>query len=324
LPGPAEALVRVERVGICGSDLHIFAGHHPTATLPRVQGHEVSARIDALPPSYDGPLRPGSRVAIDPFIVCGSCYPCSIGHPSCCPNARVLGAHLDGFLQEWAAVPISALHDTSRLTADEACLVEPASIGHHAVARADVQPGEQALIIGGGPIGACIAIACLDRGARVAVADMLPGRLEIARALGVELTLIPGNDDIPARVRDWTRGEGAHVTFDAVGSPAVIRQCVELVAPAGRVVIAGLSDREVSLPIVDFTYKELTILGSRGSGGRFAESVDLVRRRRNAFTRLITHHVPLNQVQSAFDLASSGQSLKVVVDVSPDSDESPS
>ncbi|MGD9715278.1 MAG: alcohol dehydrogenase catalytic domain-containing protein [Thermomicrobiales bacterium] len=312
-----ECLVRVERVGICGSDMHIFSGHHPTATFPRVQGHEVSAVIEALPQAYAGPLEPGLRVAIDPLLSCGRCYACRLGRSNCCPAIQVIGAHVDGFLQEYIAVPVENAYPCPQLTPDEAVLTEPLSVGLHAVRRAGVSAAEQIVIIGAGPIGLCSAVAAMNAGGRVLMVDTLQPRLDLASAIGVEQIARSGFDDIDAVVADWTNGEGPPVVIDAVGTPGVIQQCCKLVAPAGRVVIVGLSDQQVSLPISDFTYKEMTILGSRASARLFAESIALVERNRAAISRLITHRFPLSETQAAleFAIANPRAASKVIVEV---------
>jgi len=310
-------LVRIERVGICGSDMHIFSGHHPTATFPRIQGHECSAVIEAMDIASAADLKPGDRVAIDPLVPCGSCYACRIGRSNCCPTLQVIGAHRDGFLQEMISVPASNVYSAGDLSADQTVLTEPISVGLQAVRRAGVTPGEQVVIIGAGPIGLCTAIATIDAGGRALMIDTLASRLELAAAMGIERTLLAGHPQLDGDILEWTQGDGPPVVIDAVGHPSVIRQCCKLVAPAGRVVIVGLSDQEVALPIVDFTYKEMTILGSRASARLFPDSIALIERHGLALDRLITHRFPLHQTQDAieFAISSPANAAKVIVEV---------
>jgi L-gulonate 5-dehydrogenase len=316
-PSAGEVRIRVERVGICGSDIHIYHDTHPRARLPLVQGHEASAIVDCVGPNSPSHWNPGERVAIDPLMGCGTCYACRIGRSNACANATILGAHAVGLLTEFAVVPERTLHRASELSADEAALVEPLSVGVQAISRAGIRPGERVLILGAGPIGACAAIAALDRGARVMMADRLPFRLQVMQSLGVELTTLATGAGLEDEARAWTRGDGPAVVIDAVGQPDVIRTCCSLVAPAGRVVIVGLSDREVSLPIVDFTYKEMSILGSRASGGRFRETIEVAARCRAQLNALVTHRFSLGHVGSALDLAGNHpeQTQKIIFEV---------
>ncbi|HEY7034555.1 MAG TPA: zinc-binding alcohol dehydrogenase family protein [Thermomicrobiales bacterium] len=316
-PGAGEALIRIERVGICGSDVHLYHGAHPYATYPRVQGHEAAGRIVAFGTGYEGELGEGERVSIEPLIPCGDCYPCRLGRRNCCVKLKVLGAHVDGTFREYVSVPFTMIYASGDLTAEQAALVEPVSIGVQAVHRGAIVADEQVLVVGAGPIGAGIALAAVDRGARVMVADRLASRLDLVRHLGVERTVDASSEDVGAAVRDWTGGDGAHVAIDAVGAPAVIRQCAELVASAGRVVIVGLSMQEVSLPVIGFTRKEMTILGSRNNAGLFGEAVALVGRHREQLTKMITHRYPLEELPAALQLAAEHpeQVEKVMIEV---------
>jgi L-gulonate 5-dehydrogenase len=317
LPGPGEALIRVERVGICGSDVHLYHGAHPYASYPRIQGHEAAGRIVAFGPGYNGDLIEGGKIAIEPLIPCGACYPCRQGRRNCCINLKVLGAHLDGAFREYISVPTYTLYPSGDLKPEQAALVEPISIGVQAVNRGGIQEGEQVLVIGAGPIGAGISLAAVDRGARVMVADKLPSRLELVRQFGVERTIDSSKEDLAEAVHEWTNGDGTHVAVDAVGAPPVIRQSAELVASAGRVVIVGLSMQEVSLPVIDFTRKEMTILGSRNNAGLFGEAVALVSRHREKLMNMITHRYQLDDLPEALALAAEHpeQVEKVMIEV---------
>ena len=277
-PAPGEALVRIERVGVCGSDVSFFKGTHPYRRYPRIQGHEAAGRVIALGEGDPGGLTIGDLVAIDPLIACGTCYPCRIGRGNCCTDLKVLGAHVDGAFRELVALPVAMLYPANDLDPDLVALCEPISIAVQAATRGQIGPEDRVVVIGAGPIGAGICLAAADRGAGVMCVDLLPSRLELARVYGAERTVVAGEEDVEAVVADWTGGEGPTVAVDAVGAPQVIRQCCALVASAGRVVLVGLSEKEVSLPIIDFTRKEMTILGSRNNAGRFGEAVSLGRR----------------------------------------------
>jgi len=314
--GTGEALLQVERVGICGSDLHLYHGKHPYATFPRIQGHEISAVVRGYGGGV-GPVPIGERVAVEPLLPCGGCYPCRLGRGNCCVNLKVLGAHVDGALTEWIVVPSERLFAAGDLDPELTALVEPVSIGVQATARGAIGAEDRVVVFGAGPIGQAVILAAVDRGARVLAVDRLPSRLLLAKRLGAEVTVQAGVDDLPAVVREWTHGDGPSVTVDAVGAPAVIRSCVDLVAHAGRVVIIGLSDQEVSLPVLDFTRKELTILGSRNNAGLFGVALDLVRRRGEVVRGLITHRYPLERVAEAIEFADRhpAEAEKVMIEV---------
>lgn len=316
-PGLSQALIRVEAVGICGSDVERYLGDNPYAQFPRTQGHEFAGRVVALGEGYAGPVAVGDRVAVEPLMPCGACYPCRHGRPNCCANLKVIGVHVDGAMAELVAVPGPALYPAGDLEAELAALVEPISIGLQAVTRGAVTADDTVAVFGVGPIGQAILLAAVDRGARVLVVDRLPSRLELARQLGAEMTVEDGRDDAAAAIVEWTHGEGPAVAIDATGVPAVIRSCIDVVAPSGRVVVVGISTKEVAIPVVQFTRKELTIVGSRNNTGLFGEAVDLVRRHRDRARRLITHRYPLGRTPEAiaFALEHPAETAKVMLTV---------
>ena len=316
VPGPMEALVQIEAVGLCGSDYSYYKGEHPYASYPQVQGHEACGIIKILPDGYAGPIEIGDRVAIEPLLPCGVCYPCRKHRPNCCTNLKVLGAHTRGTLVEYASIPISSLYRANHLVAELAALVEPMSIGLHAVLRGAVKENDHVLVFGAGPIGQAVTLAASDRGARVFVVDQVPSRLMLADALGAERTMLSAEDVITA-VTDWTGGDGPGIVFEATGVPSVIRSAVELVASSGTVVIIGLSKKEVSLPIIEFTRKELTILGSRNNAGIFEQAVDLVNRNSERVQQLVTHRFRLDDTETAikFAIENPHEVEKVIIQV---------
>ena len=301
--GPDQAIIRVEAVGLCGSDLHFYLGDHPYVTYPQTQGHEFAGQIVALGQRYEGPLQVGERVAVEPLVPCGECYPCRQGRPNCCTRLAVLGAHQPGALVEKLAVRAASLYPVGDLDPELAALVEPISIGLHAVNRGATTAEDRVVIFGAGPIGQAVLLAATDRGACVMVVDKLASRLELARKLGADVVVNADQEDVTEAVGTWTNGDGASLVFEATGVPAVIRSAVDVVASAGRVVIIGLSNQEVSLPVIEFTRKELTILGSRNNAGIFGDAVALVRRNRDRVGLLITHRFPLEQTQQALEFA---------------------
>jgi L-gulonate 5-dehydrogenase len=302
-PGLDEALVRVETAGICGSDLHMFDGSNPYANFPRTQGHEFSGRVVAFGGSYDGPVKVGDRVTVEPLLWCGDCYPCRHGRPNCCERIKVLGVHTDGAFADLIAVKTRALFPAGPLDAELTALVEPVSIGMQVVTRGQVTGEDTVAIYGAGVIGQAVLVCARDRGARCLVVDKIPSRLALAKELGADAVAEAGKDDVPMLIKEWSNGDGPAVAVDATGAPAVIRAAIDAVAPAGRVVIVGISEGEVSIPVITFSRKELTVLGSRNNAGVFGAALDLVQRLNDQLRVLITHRYDLSQAQDALTLA---------------------
>jgi L-gulonate 5-dehydrogenase len=302
-PGPGEVVVRTQVVGLCGSDIHLFHGDHPYVRFPVIQGHEFSAVVAELGPDQPGGLRPGDLVAVEPLRPCGSCLACRRGHGNCCRSLEVAGAHIDGALRESLVVPASSCYPAGDLPADLAALVEPTSIGLQAVSRSGVRAGDQVVILGAGPIGQTAAMAAADRGAEVLAVDLLDNRLATARRLGAAVTVNASSEDVAAAVARWAGADGPVAVIEATGQPSLVRLAVDLVAHSGTVVVVGITSQDVTLPVVDFSRKEINLLGSRNNAGLFGESVDLVRRHRDTASSMITHRFAFGEVPAAMELA---------------------
>lgn len=299
-PGPGEAVLDVERVGICGTDLHIWDGSYATA-LPVVQGHEISGVVAALPGSYTGPLAVGDRVAVEPVVACGACYPCRIGRRNTCRSMDAVGVHRPGGFQERVALPVDNCHPATGLGADVAALAETLSVSLRAVTRPNVLPGEQVVVLGAGPVGLGVVIAARDIGARILVADLHESRLHLARALGAEET-VRGVDELSGRVDAWTGGQGAPVVVEATGAAPVVERAFDVVATAGRISMVGVSEQAVRLNMRTFTAKELDVYGSRSTLD-FPAALALAGRRQADVRRLISHTFGLDEVGEALAFA---------------------
>lgn len=306
--GPGEALVRVHSIGICGSDVHAFRGHHPFVTYPRVLGHELGVEILEIGPNDRGLAR-GDRVCVEPILNCGECLPCRQGRYNCCTKIRVLGIHTDGGMTERIAVPVDRLHKPAvDLGFDELALCETLSIGVQAVKRADVRPGEAVAVIGGGPIGLSALIAAKAKGARVLVSDPIAKNREAALSMGAEEVVDPRSEDLLARTQAFGRGDGgAHVVLEAVGLSATIAQTIDLAAPTGRVVIIGVSKERVPISIADLMRKEIAFLTTRNSCSAFPDVLDLFRNHRDALARMVTHRFGFAEGPRVFDWLTGGQ-----------------
>lgn len=303
IAGAGQAVVRIEAVGLCGSDYHLFLGDHPYAHFPQTQGHELAGIVEAIGDGYEGSVEVGQRVAVEPLVPCGRCFACRRGHYNCCAELKVLGAHVPGGLADRLAVRADALYPVGDLDSELAALCEPLSIGLQAVVRARIADADTVVVLGAGPIGQAVTLAAKDRGAHVLIADLIPSRLDLAKRLGADVLVETSSADLAAEVDRWTEGEGAAVVVDATGVPELIRAGIDLVAPSGTVVIVGISQRELSVPVIEFTRKELNVLGSRNNAGVFGDAVDLVRRRRDTVRSLITHTYSLEQVPEAIRYA---------------------
>lgn len=275
-PGPGEALVRVDAAGLCAGDLYIFTGKNPYVTFPRVGGHEIAGHVESLGPDTAGPA-PGTRVVVEPFLGCGRCYPCRIGRSNCCANLTIIGVHRDGGFADYVIAPVGKLFAIpDGMSAYKASFAEPVAIGVQSCRRGQVSADDAVLILGAGPIGLALVEVANAIGARTYVTDVLPERLETAASLGAEP--IPAGDGLLDEVMRRTDGEGFPVVIEATGNAQVMERTVDYVAPAGRIVIVGLVKKGtgVTFPGLDFTRKEMTIVGSRASVDCFPESLSLL------------------------------------------------
>jgi len=296
-----EALMQVHSIGICGSDLHAYRGHHPFVSYPRILGHELGGEIIEVGPNPRG-LRAGDKVCVEPTLNCSRCFPCRQGRYNCCTSIRVLGIHTDGGMTERVAVPVDRLHKSpDDLSYDELALCETLSIGVQAVKRGDVCAGESVLILGGGPIGLGALIAARARGARTIVSDPSGSNRQVAGSMGADVVVNPNASDFRQRVREVTGEQGgAHVVLEAVGIPATIIQAIDLAAPTGRVVVIGVCKDLVPLAVSELMRKEVELRTTRNSCEAFPAVLELFRSYRDELSRMVTHHFPLDDGPHVF------------------------
>lgn len=276
-PEEGQALVKVRSVGICGSDTKAFQKKGSPVSVPLVLGHEVAGVIVELKPNGPCDLKEGDRVLLKPYIYCGVCYPCSLGRPNCCESLGVLGVQIGGAMSEYFSHPIKSLVKLSdELEWHIAPLAEPLAISLHALHRVNLCAGENALIIGAGPIGLMAAIVARHYGALPILVDIVPARLRLAESLGILNTINPGQCDPFAETAKITRGRMAEVVVEASGSERAIRQTLDYASYCGRVSLTGWPTGETSLPTAVITRKELQIYGSRNSANEFEEAIELI------------------------------------------------
>lgn len=274
--GAGEILVSVGAAGICAGDMYFYLGKNPYATYPQICGHEIAGVVAALGDGVSGP-RVGTPVVVEPFLGCGHCYPCRVGKSNCCDNLRIIGVHQPGGYAEQVVAPATHVHVVpAGLDLFTATFAEPVAIGVQACRRGAVAAGEDVLILGCGPIGLALAEVVLARGGHPIVTDVLPERLATAAQFGAETLL--ADEQLLGKIKERTNGEGMPVVIEATGNPKVMEQTVDLVAAGGRIVIVGLVKQGVTVafPGLDFTRKEMTVVGSRASVNCFPESLQLL------------------------------------------------
>jgi len=298
---PTDVLVKTKRVGICGSDMHIYHGTNPLATLPRVVGHEVAGEVMEIGKSVTG-IQIGDHVVVEPINYCEECYACQKKRPNVCENLSVFGVHEDGGMREWFVLPEKQLHVVdSTLPWEEIVLAEPYTIGAQAVWRGEVEKGDTVLIQGAGPIGICILKLAKLQGATVMMTDLSEERLGFANENGADVTVHAGREDVRDRVKEWTNGKGANVVIDAVCLPNTFELSFEVVSAAGSVVVLGFDERPSAIPQLPITKKEITVTGSRLQTNQFPKIVQLLNEKKLCHNGLITHQFALDEVQEAFN-----------------------
>jgi 2-desacetyl-2-hydroxyethyl bacteriochlorophyllide A dehydrogenase len=263
-PGPGEALVRVHAVGICGTDIHAFHGRQPFFSYPRILGHELGVEVLALGPDSGG-LRVGDRCSVEPYLNCGRCRACRAGKPNCCVGLQVLGVHTDGGMRERILVPAAKLHPAAGLSFEQLALVETLAIGAHAVQRAALEPGEQALVIGAGPIGLAVMQFARLAGAQVLALDTSAERLALCRRLGLADHSLLADDGALAQIAALSAGDMPAAVFDATGSAQSMSAALGYVAHGGRLIFVGLVQGEVSFSDPLFHRREITLLATRNA-----------------------------------------------------------
>lgn len=301
--GRGEAVVRVHRVGICGTDLSGYLGKMPFFSYPRIPGHELGVEVVSVSEGVDN-VKPGDRCSVEPYINCQKCYSCRRGHTNCCEFHQTLGVHCDGGLRREFVLPARKLHPAPKLAFEQCALVETLAIGCHAVNRGGSRPGENVLVIGAGPIGlSAIEFARLS-GARTIVMDMNEQRLAFVRdRMRVPDTLIAHGDerDIEA-IKELTGGQFADVVIDATGSNRSMVRALEFASFEGRVVYVGITQQNLEFPHAPVMHRrELTLLASRNAlSGDFTRIIRLIGDSEIDTAPWITHQAAFEEVPEVF------------------------
>ena len=312
--GEGEVLVRIRRVGVCGTDMHIFTGNQPYLSYPRVMGHELAGEVEEAPP--ESGLLPGDPVYIVPYIACGHCVACRRAKPNCCTNIRVLGVHADGGLAEYLSVPQAYVKKADGISLEQAAMVEFLAIGAHAVRRAAVAVEQKVLVVGAGPIGIGVALFSKLRGAGVTVLDGRADRLAFcADRIGVEST-VALSETSGAELGQLTAGDFFDVVFDATGNPRAMEAGFAYVAHGGTYVLVSIVAADISFSDPEFHKREMTLMGSRNATAEdFAAVVDAMRGGLVPTDALHTHSSTLAELPEAFPgwLEPSAGVIKAIV-----------
>jgi 2-desacetyl-2-hydroxyethyl bacteriochlorophyllide A dehydrogenase len=309
-----ETILKIERIGICGTDLHAFEGTQPYFNYPRILGHELAATIvETKAVGFNA----GDKVTIIPYMHCGNCIACNTGKNNCCVNMRVFGVHIDGGMREFVAVPDYALLNSKGLNLDELALVEPLAIGAHAVKRAAVDNGEFVLVTGAGPIGIGIAQFARIAGAHVIVVDVNDDRLQFCKNnIGIEHIINPLKQNVMEVLKQITSNDMPTVVIDATGNLEAINNAFQYLAHGGRFVLVGLQKGNISFSHPEFHKREATLMSSRNADvSDFEHVMDSIKSGLVKPAFYITHRVDFDQVKDQFESWLNPQSkvLKAMV-----------
>lgn len=319
-PGPGEALVRVHRMGICGSDFSGYLGKMPFFSYPRIPGHELGVEVLATGPGVTN-VRTGDHCSVEPYINCQACSACARGRGNCCENLQVLGVHTDGGLRPRVVLPARKLHPGNGLSLEQLALVETLAIGCHAVDRACARPDDFALIVGAGPIGLAVLEFVKIAGLKHAMLDVREDRLAFAREkMGAAHTVTgTGSPADEEALKALNHGSLPTVVFDATGHPGAMRRSLDLVGFTGKLIYVGIVPDEIPVPDPLFHRREMTLLATRNAlPADFPRIIDWIRQGRIDTNPWISHRIGFGEVIEKFDTLSRPETgvIKAMIDLS--------
>jgi 2-desacetyl-2-hydroxyethyl bacteriochlorophyllide A dehydrogenase len=316
-PKKGQAIIRIRRIGICGTDLHAYEGTQPYFTYPRILGHELAGEVLEIDNASN--FEVGEAVTFIPYFHCGNCVACRRGKPNCCTRIQVFGVHIDGGMAEYISVPASSLLHSEGLSFDELALVEPLAIGAHGIRRARVEPGEFVLVIGAGPIGLGTMEFARIAGAQVIALDMNEQRLQFCKdKLNVAYTINATAPDVTAQLSAITAGDMPTVIIDATGSLKAINNAFQYMAHGARYVLIGLQKGDVTFSQPEFHKREGTLMSSRNATRQdFIHVIENMKKGEVKPATYITHRVHFEQVKEKFQqwLNPANGVIKAMVDL---------
>lgn len=315
---PDDVLIKVHATGICGSDLHLLHGGNPSASYPRIPGHEITGEVIEIGPAVTK-WKVGDRVIAEPLRYCGTCHACLRGRRNVCRHLQIVSVHIDGGFSEYYVSPEKNLFALPDLISYElATAIEPCTIGEQANARAGTLQGDTVLIHGAGPIGLTVLDAAKRIGAKVIISEISELRQKMAKEFGADLVVNPQKEDLKTRIMEATDGVGPNEIFDAAGIPALLPLSIELAATAGSIVPMSFSTQPVSINCASINQKELTIAGTRHQYKLFPKVISELQERMPMIEKFVTHIFPLEEYEQAIEIASNPNSgaCKVVIQFS--------
>lgn len=317
-PDPGEVLLKMKYVGFCGSDLSTYLGKNPLVSYPRIPGHEISGVIAGLGEGVPAKFRVGDAATVVPYTSCGHCPSCRRGRTYACRVNQTLGVQREGAMQEYITLPWEKILLAPGLNELEMAMVEPLTVGFHAIRRGRVEASDVVMVLGCGMIGAGAIAAAADRGARVIAVDIDAHKLDLAKALGAQHTINSKEVDLHRELERITGGDGPDVVVEAAGNPLTYRAAVDEVAFTGRVVCIGYAGDEVSFATRLFVQKEIDILGSRNAMPEdFRDVITYLERGSFPLERMITGKVKAGEAARAVQEWASdpGKIMKILLDL---------
>ena len=317
-PGAGEVLLRIQRIGVCGSDIHVFHGKHPYTSYPVVQGHEFSALVEAVGPGVTG-IAPGDKVTAMPQVVCGKCPPCTRGDEHICDALKVQGFQAPGCAQQlWVTAADKIVKLPGSFSFEQGALVEPISVAVHAIARAGSLAGRRAVVLGAGPIGNLVGQAARASGAEVLITDLSDHRLEIARRCGLAHTSNPAREELGAAARRAFGGRGFDLAFECVGVEATLTAAVENIGKGGTLVVVGVFGDKPRLDLGLVQDRELHIVGTlMYQRPDYEQAVAWIASGDIITEPLMSEHFPMERYIDAYRYIDEkrDQTMKVFIDV---------
>jgi len=309
-----EVLIKVKAVSICGSDLHAYMGVSKRRTPPLVMGHEFSGEIAGVGGRVEN-LKKGERVVVEPIVSCGTCRLCRLGRNNICQNLTLVGLHVSGAFSEYVAVPARKCYPLPKTVSfEDASLTEPLAVAVHAVSLAALEKTSSITIIGSGAIGLMTLLVAKDKDVHdIVILDTLEYRLTLARKLGATTTINVLRQD---PVQTVLKQGGVDVVFEAVGRQETVQQGLAMVRTGGKVIVIGMLEAMMQLPMLDITVKELELHGSYGyTSEDFQQALTLISKGNVNVKPLITHQLPLREIKHGFEVLSQGAEdvIKVVL-----------
>lgn len=313
-----EALLKIHRIGICGTDYHAFRGKQPFFSYPRVLGHELGAEVLALGKGVDKhKIAVGDKVSVEPYLNCGECQSCKNGKSNCCEKLQVLGVHTDGGMCEYIKIPANKLHRSAILGYEQLALVETLGIGAHAVQRANVGKNDIVLVIGAGPIGLSVIQFAKINQAKIVVMDFSKQRLDFANEIiGIDESILPNEDFSADDLRKILGGNLPTIVFDATGNAQSMMKAFSYLAFGGKLVYVGLFQGEVTFFDPDFHRKEVTLLSSRNAlPENFTNIIQQMENGKIDTKAWLTHEANFDDLPTIFDswLDPKSQVIKAMV-----------